>query len=194
MSDKIPSRNQPESTVARQDRRGRGQVVRTEDGWCALESQDGMEMRTCCGANLDAKATVLTHGQPDCFACLGIIKRDAERWLVVRPEPVERRPDPMPTNPKPPSGDTAVEPPPLPQQAMDAVVSIAETFTKHFVEQLAAHKNTVGQLLAKLERIPCMCEDCFGIGDGEPVTKDCPAPTRCHRCEAVRLARSAMHG
>lgn len=48
----------------------------------------------------------------------------------------------------------------------------------------------IEQLLAKLDRISCMSEWCDGIEDGEPATKDRPSPTRCHRCAAVRLARS----
>lgn len=53
-------------------------------------------------------------------------------------------------------------------------------------------RNVIGQLLAKLNDIPCMSEECDGIDDGEPATKKHPAITRCHRCTAVRLARSIL--
>lgn len=53
-------------------------------------------------------------------------------------------------------------------------------------------EDTLEQILAKLERIPCMSEDCDGVEDDGPATKHSPAATRCHRCAAVRLARSAV--
>lgn len=52
----------------------------------------------------------------------------------------------------------------------------------------------IRQLLAQLDYIPCLSEDCDGIEDGEPATKHRPKPTRCHRCVAVRLAKGALDG
>lgn len=50
----------------------------------------------------------------------------------------------------------------------------------------------IEQILAKLERIPCMSEYCEGIEDENRATKHRPVSIRCHRCAAVRLAKSVL--
>lgn len=49
-------------------------------------------------------------------------------------------------------------------------------------------------LLAIVEHIPCMSEECDGPECHVPASKDCLGATRCHRCAAVRLARSVIDG
>ncbi len=72
-------------------------------------------------------------------------------------------------------GDLLVENNALQQDAVDVLV-------------------VVSKITAELERIPCMSEDCDGPEDGVPDARDGLPNTRCHRCAAVRLARSAIHG
>ena len=50
----------------------------------------------------------------------------------------------------------------------------------------------IEQILAKLERIPCMSEDCEGSEDEGRAFKHRPVTIRCHRCAAVRLAKSVL--
>lgn len=52
----------------------------------------------------------------------------------------------------------------------------------------------IEELLAKLERIPCVSEDCDGPGDCFPASKDGVSATQCHRCAATRLGRSVLDG
>lgn len=104
------------------------------------------------------------------------------------PEPVERRPEPTPA-------------PPLPCKwvGVDCPTCMFATTCDQAPPwatggDAESARGTIERLLAKLERIPCMSTDCDGIEDAEAITKDRPAPTRCHRCAAVRLARSVIDG
>lgn len=134
-------------------------------------------------------------------------------------EPIDRRPEPTPAppmprhpcyqpiaregedlaNPKPPCGNTAVEaplPPPPDQPAIQCgrcntwIVLGTPTPCTSCIAVL----DGVSELAAQIERIPCMSEYCDGTEDDLPVTKHSLLVARCHRCAAVRLARSILDG
>lgn len=119
-----------------------------------------------------------------CPTCLAL-----ERIVTVRPAPLcsacygEGNPTPAP-----PASSPAITEEDVARWLHVSVETLRNT------PRLLEHQwvDRIQQILATLERIPCMSEDCDGIEDGEPVTKDCPEPTRCHRCEAVRLAKGAL--
>ena len=61
------------------------------------------------------------------------------------------------------------------------------------VAENAQHEQCiVRQILTKLERIPCMSDDCDGIEDDDPAFKHRVVSVRCHKCEAVRLAKGVL--
>lgn len=65
--------------------------------------------------------------------------------------------------------------------------------TEHCLAPKQTASEATRELLDKLARIGCLKpEYCDGPEDGEPAGKDMPSPTRCHRCAAVRLARSVV--
>lgn len=120
------------------------------------------------------------------------------------PEPVERRPEPTPAPPLPCGmNDATDEQAKLKRRVVVLETALGATAIRGgelLAENNALHQDVASVLVAMsgiefdLKRIPCMSEDCDGPECHVSDARDGLPNTRCHRCAAVRLARSVLNG